>query len=307
MKCDSFGCRDRSARKQGPPPFYALLSKSCLLFAVFMCVKTIYLRKRQQEVPCGKCYQCVRRRRNDWFIRAKIERMNSPYCIFGLLTYAETDFKLNKRDVQLFLKRLRIKGYTLKYLIVGEYGEEKERPHWHCLFFSKVPIAFNDIAISWKGGYDDDTNRNKAGWVNFSNVRSDKALRYCVKYIYKYDGTEKKFEMMVSKQPALGIDYLKNQVFHLEQKSTKFRVNGVPVAMPRYYKRKIFDDYPDIKEEVNDALAATVARLDQAELEGLSRQYPDLSYGELLNIKDKLNEQRNDYERSKERNRKKSR
>lgn len=272
-----------------------------------MCVKTIYLRKRQQEVPCGKCYQCVKRRRNDWFIRARIERMNSPYCIFGLLTYAETDFKLNKRDVQLFLKRLRIKGYQLKYLIVGEYGESKQRPHWHCIFFSKVPIAFNDISIAWKGGYVDDSNKNKSGWVNFSNVRSDKALRYCVKYLYKYDGTEKEFELMVSKQPAIGFDYLKNQIWHLEQKSTKFRVNGVSVAMPRYYKRKIFDDYPELKEEVNDRLAAIVEQINQAEIDALSRQHPEASYNEILNIRDKLYEQRNQFERNKERAYKKNR
>lgn len=47
---------------------------------------------------------------------------------------------LNKRDAQLFIKRLRkhLSKYTnerIRYYIVGEYGPEHYRPHFHCLLW----------------------------------------------------------------------------------------------------------------------------------------------------------------------------
>jgi len=155
-----------------------------------MCIQTIYIRKYQQEVPCGKCYECVKRRRNDWYIRCLIQSMDSNHTYFGLLTYAEVGQKLEKRDVQLFLKRLRSYGVKLSYLIAGEHGEQKDRPHWHCLFFSNEPINFAYIAKAWRGGYETDEGRNKAGWIRFEPIRSNKSIRYTVKYLYKYDGKD---------------------------------------------------------------------------------------------------------------------
>lgn len=260
-----------------------------------MCISTIYIRKHQQEVPCGKCYQCVKRRRNDWFVRCKIERMENKVVLFGLLTYAEVGMKLEKRDVQLFLKRLRIKGYKFKYLIVGEHGEKNDRPHWHALLFSNQPISYQDISHAWKGGYKNDHNKNKAGWINFSQVKTDKALRYVIKYIYKYDGADPRFSLMVSKNPAIGISYLKNQIWHLQNKRVDFRINGRPTAMPRYYKRKIFGDYDDIKQEVNEKLAAKVAEINHAAMQQLAKDNPHLSYAELQQLQTKYHKIKHDH------------
>lgn len=223
-----------------------------------MCVQTIYIRKTQCEVPCGKCYECVKRRRNDWVIRCKIERQHSPYVYFVLLTYAKTDGVLAKRDIQLFLKRLRIRGVKLKYLIVGELGEKKGRPHWHCLFFMKERLDYALVSAAWHGGYDDASRMSRAGWVNISVLKSDRGIRYTVKYIYKYLDGKQKFIMLASKNPAIGADFLQNQTYFLERCSASFAFDGRKMALPRYYKRKFFDDYPDIKEKVNDELAAKV-------------------------------------------------
>lgn len=82
---------------------------------------------------------------------------------------------------------------------------------------------------------------------------------------------------MVSKNPAIGHGFLKNHRFFLERKSVEFTLDGKPCAMPRYYKRKFFDDYPDIKEEINSALAAKVAELAEGEYEIASALNPGLS------------------------------
>ena len=43
---------------------------------------------------------------------------------------------LNKRDIQLFMKRLRKRtGAKIRYLQCGEYGSKTQRPHHHVLLF----------------------------------------------------------------------------------------------------------------------------------------------------------------------------
>lgn len=63
----------------------------------------------------------------------------------------------------------------------------------------------------------------------------------------------------------------------MEKKTTVFSIDGRSMAMPRYYKRKFFDDYPDIKEDVNSSLAAKVAELGESEFLRASSLYPGLS------------------------------
>lgn len=249
-----------------------------------MCVSTIWIRKYQQEVPCGKCFECVKRRRNDWYIRALIESRYRRFTYFGLLTYAEVGMSLHKRDIQLFLKRLRSYGYKFSYMIVGEYGEKKDRPHWHCLIFADDPVSYSHISQAWKGGYETDEVRNKAGWIRFELIRSARSIRYTVKYVYKYAGIDPRFVLMVSKNPAIGKSFLVNQAFYLKNETTALQVDGRKMAMPRYYKRKIFEGYEDIKQNVNDRLAATVAELREKEFQVFRSLHPGLTDSEIENL-----------------------
>lgn len=267
-----------------------------------MCISTIYLKKRDQEVTCGKCYECVKRRRNDWYIRCLLESRARRFTYFGLLTYAEVGQNLLKRDIQLFLKRLRIKGYTFKYLIAGEYGEKKKRAHWHCLFFSDYEIPFAQIANSWRGGYDR-SSPNSAGWIRFEKIRSARSIRYTVKYLYKYDGTSSKFELMMSKNPAIGKGFVEvNQRYFLDRKSADFTIDGRPIAMPRYFKRKIFEGYEDIKQHVNQRLHDKVVELAKREVLSMMPFYPNLSYEQVHAIILEQKHNYNEFRRIKENN-----
>jgi len=248
-----------------------------------MCCQTIWIRKHHQEVPCGRCFECVKRRRNDWYIRCLIESRYRRYTYFGLLTYAKVGQSLEKRDIQLFLKRLRAYGFTFSYLIAGEHGDKKDRPHWHMLLFTDAPISYKRIAQAWRGGYKTE-DQNISGWIRFEPIRSARSIRYTVKYLYKYDGIDPRFELMISKNPAIGKSFLINQRYFLERKTTDFSIDGRKLAMPRYYKRKFFDDYEDIKEEVNSALAVKVAEIAQAEFDRTKQLNPDLNDHEIRNI-----------------------
>ncbi len=91
------------------------------------------------KLPCGQCTGCKLDKAQAWSIRAVHEgQMHEENC-FLTLTYSDEHLPrgLVKRDVQLFLKRLRkeIAPTKIRFLLCGEYGELTERPHYHlCLF-----------------------------------------------------------------------------------------------------------------------------------------------------------------------------
>ena len=97
-------------------------------------------------LPCGKCAECLAARRNDWCNRLQLEQFLHDSSVFVTLTYDNehlpSDKKVNKKDVQKFLKRFRQipRDYHLavndfRYFIVSEYGEKFGRPHYHGILF----------------------------------------------------------------------------------------------------------------------------------------------------------------------------
>ena len=95
-------------------------------------------------VPCGKCPACLANQRSEWIFRLQQEYLVSSFSIFVTLTYDDEhvplDFSVNKRDVQLFHKRLRkhFPSADLRYYLVSEYGDHTFRPHYHGLYFFKA-------------------------------------------------------------------------------------------------------------------------------------------------------------------------
>lgn len=81
---------------------------------------------------------------------------------------------LSKRDIQLFIKRLRKYALDydgnarLRYFITGEYGPQTFRPHYHCLFFLDSPLLSKNfeecLNRSWEHGsvFDPHTVNNGA-------------------------------------------------------------------------------------------------------------------------------------------------
>lgn len=92
-------------------------------------------------VPCGKCLACLSQKSREWTMRLSHEwyYYNQRNSIFLTLTYDNNhipdNYSLNRRDVQLYLKRLRKAGLKFKYLCAGEYGFKYGRPHYHLIIF----------------------------------------------------------------------------------------------------------------------------------------------------------------------------
>ena len=114
------------------------------------------------NAPCGSCHPCRIRRAQAWTIRCIHEAGQHDVNTFVTLTYDDTHLptggNLNKRDVQLFLDRLR-KHYryhfgvnNIRYFGCGEYGGQTRRAHYHLILFG---IDFADKQVA--GARDDIT------------------------------------------------------------------------------------------------------------------------------------------------------
>jgi len=92
------------------------------------------------KLPCGRCIGCRLERSRQWAIRCVHEASLYERNAFITLTFSPEHLpksgSLDKRDFQLFMKRLRKRfGSGVRYFHCGEYGEKMGRPHYHaCLF-----------------------------------------------------------------------------------------------------------------------------------------------------------------------------
>ena len=130
-----------------------------------MCLTPIYLKKEKiiqklkdsyhmQQVPCGRCIECLKLRVNSWYVRINEELKISSSAYFVTLTYEHEPITpdgeptLDYRDIQLFMKRLRkCQDEKIRYFIVGEYGSKTGRPHYHALLFNIKNI--DDVTKCW--------------------------------------------------------------------------------------------------------------------------------------------------------------
>lgn len=109
------------------------------------------------NVPCGKCYACLANRRRSWLFRLQMESLRS-YPWFGTLTYDDVncDGLLHKEHVDSFISDMR-SAISFKYYLIGEYGTNTYRPHYHFIFF--VTIDTNDVpdivSAMWRRGFVD--------------------------------------------------------------------------------------------------------------------------------------------------------
>lgn len=93
------------------------------------------------EIPCNNCMGCKLEKSRQWSIRMMHEARYHSANSFLTLTYSNesvpTDFGLDLRHLQLFMKRLRksIEPDKIRFFACGEYGDENGRPHYHAIIF----------------------------------------------------------------------------------------------------------------------------------------------------------------------------
>lgn len=115
-------------------------------------------RYQVQWVPCRMCVGCMQMQAGDWTTRCYCESKVHERNAFVTLTYDDEHLPphrmLRKRDMTLFLKRLRRRfGSGIRFFYVGEYGTRTYRPHYHVCLFG---VDFDDKVHARKsqGGFD---------------------------------------------------------------------------------------------------------------------------------------------------------
>lgn len=119
---------------------------------------------RDIMIPCGGCKECRLAKSREWADRMMLELDHSKTAIFVTLTYDpehiplsmfddndEPIYTLDKRDVQLFFKRLRkrFEPREIRFYLSGEYGDTTQRPHYHAIIYGLSIGDFPDcLSIS---------------------------------------------------------------------------------------------------------------------------------------------------------------
>lgn len=208
-------------------------------------------------IPCGKCPNCLKRKSQEWTSRLLKETENFDYCYFVTLTYNDDNLRdINKRDLQLFLKRYRkyfskYIDFKLKYYITGEYGETTQRSHYHGILFQNKPIP--DLRFFANNLYISDLFSDiwNLGNCLISKQVNQRSIKYTVTYTLKKLG-ETKINLM---SKGLGLNYLNTNKEAIKKYNGFYITDGFKQRFPSYFRRKLKEssDLEDIKYlEVQD-------------------------------------------------------
>lgn len=225
-------------------------------------MRPIFLKKAGEYVACSRCPKCIARRVSGWSFRLREQLKISRTAHFLTMTYDSKYIPitnngflgLRKSDLQKFFKRLRKAQFgnsrgDISYYSVGEYGGKTRRPHYHCILFN---AELKLIDPAWN-----------LGMIHYGKVEPA-SIGYTLKYMQKnkkqfklnrYDDRIKEFSVM---SKGLGISYLNETMcsWHIGDLVNRCYCTlpgGVKIAMPRYYKDKIY--YENERSAIAEAFA----------------------------------------------------
>lgn len=270
------------------------------------------------EIPCGQCIGCRLSYSRDWANRCMLESLYHDDCYFVTLTYSDeflpeshyfdkdtgeqlTSYTLRKRDLQLFMKRLR-KNYLfdnkIRFFACGEYGGKTQRPHYHLILFG---LHLDDLKkyktssigdVYYNSEFLDKCWQNK-GYVVVGQCTWDSCAyvaRYVMKKakgktasVYEDFGMSPEFVLM-SRRPGIAYQYFlehNGEIYGDDKIYLSTKKGGKTVKPPRYFDRLEEEFFPDILESVkNNRVECAMSIKDYKML------HSDLSYQDLLQIEE---------------------
>ncbi|AXL14599.1 replication initiator protein [Microviridae sp.] len=266
-------------------------------------------RDDPMKIPCGRCHGCRLEGSRQWATRCYHESKLHEENSFLTLTYAPEhlpeDHSISKREVQLFLKKLRkqLQPKKIRFFACGEYGESEdqgviklERPHYHLLIFGHewTDKKFwdhkdgNDIFVS-----ENLTNLWGKGHCTIGEVNY-KTAAYCARYIMKKIGGDEAFDhyqrldeetgeiqllepefTLQSRRPGIGEPWY--QKYKADLNKGFITIDGSKSAIPKYYVR--------LMEKEEDP----TAYLEHQEAQRISIDFDDPEYSfERLRIREEV-------------------
>lgn len=271
------------------------------------------------DIPCGQCIGCRLRRSRDWASRCMLESTFHESNSFLTLTYSDVNLPFNeyidvdgvinqkstldKRDLQLFWKRLRkaldAKGLPkIRYFGCGEYGSRSARPHYHAIVFGLDVPDKKEFRQSGSGFmvYTSDWLNSiwKKGLVFVGSVTFE-SCQYVAKYVVKkltgenadvYDRYNFAPEFNVfSNRPGIGRDWFDAHAFDIYQRDELILKDGHTVPPPRYFDKCMDELDEELMQGVKDRRAEVAEALKAAKLSQTSVSYQQLLAAEERNVK----------------------
>ena len=181
-----------------------------------------YTNKPNFRYPCGGCVNCRINKAREWTGRLLMEQrnpQNAPFQMFVTLTYDNghlpADGHLQPDELNQFIRSTRSSCGQFRYFAVGEYGEEKGRPHYHLLVYPGKETDINNFTKSWTKGR---TQNVPAGAGSLRYVAG-----YCVKGLSQ-EGKNRALKgapefARMSKRPGLGFNYIEPLALQYETAS----------------------------------------------------------------------------------------
>lgn len=141
--------------------------------------------------PCYRCDDCRKARAADLVTRLLVECLGHSLACLVTLTYADAFLpagrSLSRADARAFLKRFRRAaeyhggGSGLRIFLVGEYGTQSGRPHYHLIIWGA------DASTAWGGRSLPELVKDcwGKGSIDVGKYWSAKAASYVSGYVVK--------------------------------------------------------------------------------------------------------------------------
>lgn len=241
-------------------------------------------------VPCGRCIGCRLDRSRQWAIRCIHEASLHRDNCFITLTYSPEYIdklcpfgSLTKKPFQDFMKRLRRYADLecgisegIRFIHCGEYGEKNGRPHEHAILFG---FDFPDKKFyCFRHGfpvYRSETLEKRLWPFGLSEIGlcTFKSAAYVARYVVKkvngdaaaahYCGKLPEY-LTMSNRPGIGANFYeryKGDIFP----NGFLVVNNRKCAPPRYYKKILEREDPEMYKKLYVRLTASESALRRAD------------------------------------------
>lgn len=280
---------------------------------------------RDIRVPCGHCIGCRLDKSRQWADRMMLELDHSKTAVFVTLTYDSEHvplaqllddgtwlYTLNKRDLQLFLKRLRkyFSGKEIRFYAAGEYGDTTSRPHYHAILFGLSLLDFPDVCCSGHNAFGQEYYCSDIlqriwsnGFVSLSSV-SWQTCAYVSRYVTKkLDGDMSIVYEVANQTPPFALmsrrpgiagyfaddhpELLSERMQYVHDPHGQRSVNKIPT--PKYIFSKLEDIDPELYRSIksqrsqyaNDKFLMEMQNTDLDELDYLSVK----EYNKLVSVR----------------------
>lgn len=206
-------------------------------------------------VGCGRCFECRKKKSNEWKIRLAEEIRHDHTGHFVTLTFSEekmTEIKnALKKDgefsyeidneiasyaVRHFLELWRKHHKkSVKHWLITELGHNgTERIHLHGLIFTDKK---DEIGKIWKYGK-----------IFIGDYVNEKTINYISKYVTKTDPMHKEYQSKIFSSKGIGAKFLERRDselndFNLDETNENYRFkNGAKMNLPIYYRNKLWTE-----------------------------------------------------------------